>query len=162
METTRPRRTLIVANLTASTPLLAEEVERRAGERPTEFALLIPNVSSRKAADWTLETALKVLRRAASGPQGQREAHVDGLVGGADPFESIKQTLADGSYDDVVISTLPKRRSEWLKKDLPSRVQQLNVVPVTVITEPEDTRSLQERVTDNNFPTLPMGGFPSA
>src|SRR4051794_37729180 len=62
MDTAAPRRTLIVANRTASTPLLVHEVERRAAERPTQFALLIPNVSSRKAADWTLETALRVLR----------------------------------------------------------------------------------------------------
>ena len=55
-------RTLIVANRTASTPLLLEEVQRRAVARPTAFALLVPNVSSRKAADWTLETALTSVR----------------------------------------------------------------------------------------------------
>ena len=155
MENAR-RRTLIVANRTASTPLLVEEVERRAAERPTEFALLIPNVSSRKAADWTLETALKVLRRAASGRHGQREARVEGLVGGAEPFESIKQALAEGSYDDVIISTLPKGRSAWLRRDLPRRVEQLNV-PVTVITEPEDKRSLYERASED-LPAVPWGG----
>jgi hypothetical protein len=154
MEPARPRRTLIVANRTASTPLLVEEVERRAVERPTEFALLIPNVSSRKTADWTLDTALKVLRRAARGAHGQREARVDGLVGGPDAFESINRALADGSYDDVIISTLPKRRSEWLRRDLPRRVEQLNV-PVLVITEPEDKRSLYERTSE-----IGVGGGP--
>ena len=152
---TASHRTLIVANRTASTPLLVDEVERRAAERPTRFALLIPNVSSRKAADWTLETALKLLRRAASA-EGVREAHVEGLLGGADTFESIKLALADGAYDDVIISTLPKRRSEWLRKDLPRRVEQLNV-PVTVITEPHDRRSLFDTAADYG-----AGGFPGS
>jgi hypothetical protein len=132
-------RTLIVANRTAGTPLLLQEVERRAAEQPTAFVLLIPDVSSGKAADWTLNEALKSVRRAAQGPTGQRPTDVDGLVGGADPFESIERALAEGDFDDVVISTLPKRTSQWLKRDLPGRVEKLNV-PVTVITPPKTKR----------------------
>src|SRR3954451_8695482 len=139
LDTASSHRTLIVANRTASTPLLLKEVERRAGERATRFALLIPDVSSREAADWTLESALKLLRRAASRPGSLGEPQVEGLVGGPDAFESIKQALADGGYDDVIISTLPKRRSEWLRRDLPRRVDELGV-PVTVISE-SDARS---------------------
>jgi hypothetical protein len=126
-------RTLVVANRTASTPLLLQEVDRRAAQEPTAFVLLIPGVSSKKAADWTLKEALKAMRRAARGATGNREADVEGLVGGADPFESITHALADGDFDDVIISTLPKRTSEWLKRDLPARVEKLDV-PVTVIT----------------------------
>ncbi len=48
------RRTLIVANLTASTPILLQEVERRVEEGPTRFALLVPTVGSRNYADWTV------------------------------------------------------------------------------------------------------------
>jgi hypothetical protein len=133
-------RTLIVANRTASTPLLLQEVERRAVQQPTTFALLIPNVTSRSADDWTLKEAVTSLQRAARGPTGYLEAHVEGLLGGPDAFESIQQALADGNFDDVIISTLPKRTSEWLRRDLPRRVEQLNV-PVTVITEPTKKRA---------------------
>jgi hypothetical protein len=135
MDTPTPSRTLIVANLTASTPILMQEVERRAAERPTTFALLIPNVESKHSADWTLDTARKLLEKAVGAP-------VEGHLGGADPFESVKQTLAEGSYDEVIISTLPKRRSEWLRKDLPTRVEELGV-PVTVITPPEEPSPLK-------------------
>ena len=51
----------------------------------------------------------------------------------------------EGTYDDVLISTLPARRSVWLRRDLPRRVQALGV-PVTVITEPGEKWALSETV----------------
>jgi hypothetical protein len=150
-----PRRTLIVANRTAATPLLLQEVERRVEHRPTTFTLLIPNVTSRTAADWTIQEALKSLRSAARGPNGTMQAHVESLVGGTDAVESIRDALAGGGFDDVIVSTLPRRRSEWLRRDLPRHVRDLGF-PVTVITmASEDTRSLFERVVQN---TPPAGG----
>ena len=136
MEPARERRTLVVANRTAATPLLLDEIKRRAGEKPTTFVLLCP---SRKGSDWTLSEALKALRQAARGPSGHKTPHVEGIEGGPDPFESVKDALAGGDFDDVIISTLPKKTSEWLRRDLPRRVQALNV-PVTVITQPSGTR----------------------
>ena len=136
METATPHRTLIVANLTASTPFLLQEVKRLASERATAFSLLIPNVQQNAGADWSIATATKLLSRAAG-------ANVDGHVGGEDPFESIKAEVAGGNYDDILISTLPKRRSEWLRKDLPTRVEALGL-PVSVITPPEEPSALQQ------------------
>lgn len=136
METATPHRTLIVANLTASTPFLLQEVKRLANERPTTFSLLIPGVDPNRAADWSLETATKLLERSAG-------AKVEGHLGGEDPFDSIKTELVGGNYDDILISTLPKRRSEWLRKDLPTRVETLGV-PVNVITPPEEPSALQQ------------------
>jgi hypothetical protein len=123
-------RTLIVANRTAATPRLIEEVERRARQCPTAFALLIPDVHSRKHADWTLEAAVERLGRAVHRP-------VEGLIGGRDALESIERALEEGDFDDVIISTLPERTSEWLRRDLPRRVERLGV-PVTVITQAAD------------------------
>jgi hypothetical protein len=136
METATPHHTLIVANLTASTPFLLQEVTRLASERPTTFSLLIPNVDPNRSVDWSVQTATKLLGRAAG-------ASVDGHVGGQDPFESIKAEVAGGRYDDILISTLPRRRSEWLRRDLPTRVQELGL-PVTVITPPEEPSPLQQ------------------
>jgi hypothetical protein len=128
-------RTLVVANRTASTPLLLEEIERRASQRPTAFVLLIPG----HAGAWPLEDALKAIRRAASGPNRALTPHVEGRVGDGDPFEAVQQAIADGNFDDVIISTLSKRRSQWLRRDLPRRVEQLGV-PVTVVTQPAEKR----------------------
>jgi hypothetical protein len=136
METPTPHRTLIVANLTASTPFLLQEVERRALQRPTTFTLLIPNVDTRKTSDWSLDTAVKLLTKAVGTP-------VKGEVGSSDDaFESVSAALAEGGYDDVLISTLPKRASEWLRRDLPTRVERLGI-PVSVVTPPEELTPLQ-------------------
>ena len=125
MESTQRTRVLIVANRTASTPRLIEAVRRRAEAGPCHFALLIPDVSDRKTADWTLDTALRLLRPAARG-------HVDGLIGGADPFESVKHAVEEGDFDEIIVSTLPRRTSKWLRRDLIRRVKGLGL-PVTAV-----------------------------
>jgi hypothetical protein len=122
MESARVTRVLIVANRTASTPRLIEAVRSRAKAGPCEFALLIPDVANRKEADWTLETAQRSLRPAAQG-------NVEGLVGGPDPFESVKAAVRDGDFDEIIISTLSKKTPKWLRRDLIRRVETLGLPP---------------------------------
>ncbi|MBE2319870.1 hypothetical protein DVA67_028150 [Solirubrobacter sp. CPCC 204708] len=146
------RRVLIVANRTAGTPDLLAAVERRAAAERTGFTLLIPEVKRSKNADWTLEQALTALRKAAAGETRSRATHVDGRVTGLDPLASIKAALAEERYDEVLISTLPARRSLWLRTDLPAEARKLGV-PVTVVSAPEEARM--------GLKDLPVIGGPS-
>ena len=138
MEFQQTTRILIVANRTASTSRLIEAVRRRAEATPCEFALLIPDVTDRKAADWTLETAQRLLRPAARG-------RVEGLVGGPDPFESVKEAVRQRNFDEIIISTLPRRVSKWLRRDLIRRVEGLGL-PVTAIVPTSGRLSREEQV----------------
>lgn len=106
-------KVLVVANRTASTPRLLEEVARRSRAQPTEFVLLIPEV--RNAADWTRETAVALLSRAARQP-------VDSLPVGADLLDALRA----GDFDEIVIS------SKWLRRGLIRRVERLGL-PVTFV-----------------------------
>jgi hypothetical protein len=124
------RRILIVANRTAATPLLVDTVRERAAAEPCSFTLLIPNEPRKGGADWTLETATPLLERAAGAP-------VEGIVGEEDPFEAVRSALEDPGFDEVIVSTLPRRVSEWLRRDLPHRIEKLGV-PVTTVSQAEE------------------------
>ena len=137
MESSQGRRILIVANRTAATPTLIDHVKQLVRERPSTFSLLIPDAPRSEHTDWTMELALPLLERAAGGP-------VEGLTGEEDPFEAIRRAVEESHYDEIVISTLPRRVSKWLRRDLPSRVQSLGL-PVTVVTP--DRERLQDKVT---------------
>jgi hypothetical protein len=126
---TAPTRILVVANRTAATPRLLEQIRRRVEAGPCSFALLVPDVSDRKAADWTLEAALPLMRRAARGS-------VEGLVGGPEPFEAVHNAVRDGDFDEIIVSTLPRRTSKWLRRDLIRRVGSLGL-PVTAVVPRE-------------------------
>ena len=84
-------RVPVVAKRTAATPRLMEAIAERRRRGPCEFALLIPDATDRKRADWTLENALPLLRMAAGWP-------VEGIVGhSGDPFASVAAAVSDGA-----------------------------------------------------------------
>ena len=94
-----PLRVLVVANRTAATPDLIAAVKRYAQQRPTTFALLIPDAPRAQHPDWTLEFALSLLDRAAGG-------RVTGLPGTQrDPVAAIQNALATHPYDRIILST---------------------------------------------------------
>ena len=122
-------RVLVVAHKTAATPLLLERVKDRAARGECEFTLLVPRPywdPDTDEASSVLELALPLLEEAAG-------ARVNGRVGPSDPYDAITEAVAGGSFDEIIVSTLPERVSHWLRRDLPTRVAALGL-PVTVVT----------------------------
>lgn len=128
---------LVVAHRTAATPMLLHAVRERARRGPCSFTLLVPRPywdPDTDEAAATLELAIPLLDEAAG-------THVEGMVGDTDPFVAVQQAVGRGSFNEIIVSTLPARVSHWLRRDLPSRVESLGL-PVTVVTATQSERDL--------------------
>jgi hypothetical protein len=141
MESSQVSQVLVVASKTATSSPLMKAIDGRAAAGPCRFTLLIPDATDRETGDRTLKAALPAMRRAAGG-------HVKGLVGGPDPFEAVQDAVREGDFDEIIVSTLPRRASRWLRRDLISRVETLGL-PVTPVV-PKVVRD----------PTAGVGGIP--
>lgn len=133
-------RILVVANRTAAAQRLLDAVERRAAAGPCSFTLLVPDVAHHRDADWSLETGRRALGKAVG-------TAVAGLAGGPDPVSAVEGAVATGNYDEIIISTLPRGVSKWLRRDLVRRVQRLGL-PVTAIIPGDRPRSLDDRAME--------------
>jgi hypothetical protein len=135
---TSPTRVLIVAHRTAATPALIEAVRERAARGPVAFTLLVPNAAhglhrvvdpedqEANEAQTVLDLALPLLEEAAG-------STVEGMVGDPEPLNAIQDAVNLHGFDEIIISTLPKRVSRWLHLDLPSKANGLGL-PVTTVT----------------------------
>ena len=133
------RRYLVVANRTLGGEHLAEEIrtrvaKARANDEECEFHVLVPVThlegraietegETQAAADLRLAAALD--RFAAWGVKATGE------VGDPRPLDAIGDVLRHGEFDEIILSTLPLGRSQWLKLDLPHRVEKTFELPVT-------------------------------
>jgi hypothetical protein len=127
MHSQQRRRILVVANRSVATPALVEELRNHAHAGHSDIALLIPDAGDPAVAGWTLKRAARMFGKEVGAP-------VEGLMAQAsDPFEAIEAAVHDGSYDEIIISTLPATGSAWLEQELPERVGRLGPA-VTVVT----------------------------
>ena len=130
----RKARVLVVANRTADSDELLGALDRRAAEGPAEFTLLVP--ATPRGVAWAadmhsgggeaeLHRDQAVSRMRAAGLDV-----ADGKVGDPDPVAAVEDEVNFGSYDEIMVSTLPRNLSKWLKLDLPHRVERATGLPV--------------------------------
>jgi hypothetical protein len=138
-------RYLIVANQTLAAEQLSDKVHQLMAEGECSFHIVVPAAHSKDHAFHTegadhalaekrLEAALERFRGLG--------CNADGEVGDASPFLAVRDCLlADGTYDGIIVSTLPLGVSRWLKQDLVHKLERTFELPVTHLTgDPEPVR----------------------
>jgi hypothetical protein len=126
---------LVMANRTAESPELLEALKSRAAQGDCEFTLLIP--STPHGISWAAD-----MSAGAGEAEHHRQAFLDELrgegidvkdakVGDPEPLAAAQDAVNFGSFDEVIVSTLPLHVSKWLKLDLPSKVKAATGLPVT-------------------------------
>jgi hypothetical protein len=85
--------------------------------------LVDPQDAGDDEATDVLEAALPKLTEAAG-------EEVTGSMGDSEPLMAIQDAVNLGEYDEIIISTLPRRVSRWLRLDLVSKAKGLGL-PVT-------------------------------
>jgi hypothetical protein len=115
---------LVVATVTAtSDDLLAALGERvRRSPVPVDFTLVMP-AGATGGDPPDLEGALAHWREAG--------LTVKGELGDADPVQAVAEVCPPGSFDEIIVSTLPGQTSRWLRSDVPYRIGRLTDLPVT-------------------------------
>jgi hypothetical protein len=125
MSETRSTRLLVVANRTESAPHLLEAVEDRA-RAGCQISLMVPPERHPDAPDWTPETALDLVQRAA----GDRPVTV--VDCGEDAAATIGALAERGECDEILLSTAKEHHERWHRHTLPKRILALGI-PVTVV-----------------------------
>jgi hypothetical protein len=129
-------RVLVVANETVTgKALLNELLARHAEHQPLEVFVVCPALNSRlrlwlsdddearEAAERRLGESLAALR--------DRGIEADGMVGDAQPLQAADDALRLFQADEIVVSTHPPERSNWLEAEIPSRIAARFHQPVT-------------------------------
>jgi hypothetical protein len=134
-------RYLIVTHQTARSPELHSKVAALIADDPAaEFTILVPEQDV--TASWEGET-IDLAQQRAEGAQEHLEKETGArvvriAVGSADPLKAIEQELVGHhDYTTILICTLPRGASRWLKRDLVSHAQRQFGLPVIhVVAQP--------------------------
>lgn len=154
----RVRAHLVIANQTLESEALTRAIQDRAATGPCEFRLVVPATPVNDLAGRSVPlTPMPVMGGVLSVPGDPDEARalaarkleralerlratgvpVDGAVGDADPMRAAAEAIRQRRFDEVIVSTLPQRRSRWLRQDLPRRLERALGLPVTHVEAAE-------------------------
>ena len=128
-------RVLVIANETCAGRELLDEIRYRADKPNAEVLVVAPALgsrvrhwtsdvdSARAAAQSRVDTSLDAL--AAVGIQASGE------IGDADPLQAIEDALRTFGANEIILSTHPAGRSNWLDRDVVARARARFGVPIT-------------------------------
>lgn len=153
------RRFLVVANQTLQGAELRDELRKRIAAGPSSFYLLVPNTSAANyrdvpaAAVGALQPNMTWWATDYRGPATDEEASaqarqrldqmladlgalgvpVEGDLGSSRPLEAMEKVFMDHEFDEIIVATLPRPISRWLRADLPHKAERRFGLPVTTI-----------------------------
>lgn len=128
-------RILVVANETVGGPELLAQIRENAGGRKAKVLVVSPALNSalktwtsdedaaRDAAQARLDASLISMRAAGIEAEGE--------IGDTDPVQAIEDALRTFQPDELVISTHPQGRSQWLERGVVERSRERFALPLT-------------------------------
>jgi hypothetical protein len=128
------RRILVIANETVGGAPLLERIKELASDPKARVLVVTPALNSplrhiasdedaaRAAARVRLDRSLAAL--ATNG------IHARGQVGDGDPVQAIEDALRTFGADEIVISTHPEGRSNWLERGVVENARERFAVPI--------------------------------
>jgi hypothetical protein len=126
---------LVIANETVAGAELLAEVKKHARGRKTTVLVVTPALNTklkywvsdedgaRAAAGERLQASLDAMRAAGIKAEGE--------VGDPDPLQAIDDAIRTFSPDEILISTHPEGRSNWLEQGIVEHARERFDVPVT-------------------------------
>ena len=136
-ETDTTHRILVVANETVGATELATLLRARAAGVDEDVLVVCPALNSklktwtneedgaREAAQGRLDATIASLKAA--------DVNAEGRVGDGDPLQALEDALRTFPADEIVISTHPPGRSNWLERGVVAEAERRYDVPVTHI-----------------------------
>jgi hypothetical protein len=129
------KRILVVANETVGGRTLREMIRERSEGVREEVLVVCPALNTplkhwvsdedpaREAAGKRLEASLGQLREAGINARGE--------VGDGDPLQAVEDALRTFGADEIIISTHPEGRSNWLERGVVTGARERFAVPIT-------------------------------
>ena len=129
------RRILVIANETVAGGNLLNEIRVRANGGRTSLLVVTPALNghvrhwasdedeARVAAQQRLDASLAALHLAGVEARGE--------IGDDDPLQAIDDALRTFAPDELIISTHPEGRSNWLERDVVAHARERFALPVT-------------------------------
>jgi hypothetical protein len=129
------RRILVIANETVGGHTLRSAILERSLDAREEVLVVTPALNSplrhwvsdddgaRAAAQERLDTSLAQLAEAGVEARGE--------IGDGDPLQAIEDALRTFGADEIIISTHPEGRSNWLERGVVEHARERFTVPIT-------------------------------
>jgi hypothetical protein len=129
------RRILVVANETVGGETLREEIRRHSEGARADVLVVCPALNTPlkhwvsdddQARDAAQERLVRSLTRL-------KEVDIDarGEIGDGEPLQAIEDALRTFGADEIIISTHPEGRSNWLEKGVVTGARERFAVPIT-------------------------------